>query len=166
MNRKTIASTVAAALVVTAGLYAAKKVPWDEAQNYYGQTVTVTGKVVVAHNTGKVCFLNFHRNWKRYFTAVIFAADFDKFPERPEDCYLNKTVEVTGPIKEYKGKPEIVLKDPGQIVIVEDVPTPEPPLAGVDLHSQVALLRRRVDVLEGRIEKLEKLLESKNGRLR
>jgi micrococcal nuclease len=80
--------------------------------------MTVEGTIVVSNNTGKVCFLNFDRDWKNNFTAVIFASDFASFPAHPEDYYLNRTVQVTGLIKEYKGKPEIIVKSPSQIKIV------------------------------------------------
>lgn len=94
-------------------------ISWRDAAQYYGQKKTVEGKIVASNNTGKVCFLNFHADWKKYFTAVIFASDFNKFPEHPEQYYLNRTVRVSGLIKEYKGKPEIILKSPTQINIVK-----------------------------------------------
>ena len=94
-------------------------ISWRDAAQYYGQTKTVEGRVVASNNTGKVCFLNFHKNWKEYFTVVIFSSDFNRFPARPEDYYLNRNVRVKGLIKEYKGKPEIILKGPAQIEIIE-----------------------------------------------
>jgi len=94
-------------------------ISWREAAKYYGQTRTVEGRIVASNNTGKVCFLNFHKDWRRYFTAVIFASDFNKFPAHPEEYYLNRTVRVKGLIKEYRGKPEIILKSPSQIEIVK-----------------------------------------------
>jgi micrococcal nuclease len=94
-------------------------IAWDEADKYYNQTKIVEGKIVASNNTGKVCFLNFHKDWRRYFTAVIFASDFEKFPAHPEDHYLNRIVRVEGLIKEYRGKPEIILKSPSQIEIIE-----------------------------------------------
>ncbi|UCD05705.1 MAG: thermonuclease family protein [candidate division WOR-3 bacterium] len=94
-------------------------IQWQEADQYYNQNKIVEGKIVASNNTGKVCFLNFHKDWRRYFTAVIFASDFDKFPEHPEDYYLNRVVRVRGLVKEYRGKPEIILKSPNQIEIVE-----------------------------------------------
>jgi micrococcal nuclease len=94
-------------------------VSWRDAARYYGQVRTVEGKIVVSNNTGKVCFLNFDRDWKEHFTAVIFSGDYEKFPPNPEDYYLNRTVRVTGLIKEFKGKPEIIIKSPDQIKIVE-----------------------------------------------
>ena len=94
-------------------------ISWHDAAKYYGQTKTVEGKIVTSNNTGKVCFLNFHKDWRRHFTAVIFASDFKKFPAHPEDYYLNRVVRVKGLIKEYRGKPEIILKSPSQINIIE-----------------------------------------------
>jgi micrococcal nuclease len=94
-------------------------IPWQRADKYYGKIKTVEGTIVATHNTGKVCFLNFHKDWKRHFTAVIFASDFDKFPSPPEKLYLNKRVQIKGLIKEYRGKPEIIVKSHSQIKILE-----------------------------------------------
>jgi DNA/RNA endonuclease YhcR with UshA esterase domain len=98
---------------------AAREISWEEAADYYGQTVWVRGKVVAANNTGKACFLNFHRNWKRYFTVVIFASAFDRFPESPEEFYLNKEIRVYGRVREYQGKPEIIVETSEQIEIIK-----------------------------------------------
>lgn len=92
---------------------------WDEAHKYYGQTVTVEGKIVTTYNSGKACFLNFHPNYKKYFTAVIFKSAFSRFPSNPEDFYYGKEVHITGKIKEYKGKPEIIVNDPSQIKVID-----------------------------------------------
>lgn len=94
-------------------------ISWRSADEYYGQVKTVEGVVVASNNTGKVCFLNFHEDWRRSFTAVIFASDFAAFPPNPEDYYLNRRVRVRGLIKEYKGKPEIILKSTSQIEVIE-----------------------------------------------
>lgn len=94
------------------------EISWEEAGNYYGQKVWVRGRVVVTSNTGRVCFLNFHRNWRRYFTVVIFASSFDRFPEPPEKYYLGREIRVLGVVKEYQGKPEIVVESPEQIEIL------------------------------------------------
>lgn len=48
-------------------------------------------------------------------TIVIFAKDRAKFPDTPEKLYGNKPVCVTGILKEYKGKIEIVVTSPGEI---------------------------------------------------
>ncbi|MBU7046186.1 MAG: thermonuclease family protein [Theionarchaea archaeon] len=91
---------------------------WSDAHKYYNQYVIVKGTIVDTYNSGIVCFLNFDTNYK-YFTAVIFASDFLGFPFIPEDFYLGKTVYIIGIIKEYKGSPEIIVKTPGQIRILD-----------------------------------------------
>jgi micrococcal nuclease len=101
-----------------AGEVAAPLISWREAHRYYGERVTVTGRVIDTKNTGKACFLNFHPDWRQTFTAVIFARDFGLFPSPPEKLFLEKEVRVTGRVQEYRGKPEIVITAPSQIRIV------------------------------------------------
>ncbi len=96
-----------------------EEISWEQAASYYGKTVWVRGIVVAANNTGKVCFLNFHRNWRRYFTVVIFASDFHRFPQPPEKLYLNREIRVYGLVREYQGKPEIIVSSPDQIQIID-----------------------------------------------
>ena len=77
---------------------------WDNSALYdgslYGKTVTVEMKVVDTYNSGKACFLNADKNWKKYFTAVIFESDFSKFPIEPENYYYMKKLRITGTLKE------------------------------------------------------------------
>ena len=54
------------------------------------------------------------------FAAVIFASDFSKFPQNPESHYGGKRVRITGRIQEYQGKPEIILRSPGQIKMLAE----------------------------------------------
>lgn len=93
-------------------------ISWEEADKHYGENCEVQGMVVTARNTGRVCFLNFHKDWENHFTAVIFARDFHKFPARPESFYLNREVRVRGRIQKYRGKPEIICGSPDQITVV------------------------------------------------
>ena len=94
-------------------------ISWQDAAKHYEEYTTVEGTIVATHNSGKACFLNFHPDYKRYFTAVIFASDFSRFPANPENYYYGKRIRVTGYIKEYKGKPEIILNDPNQIEVLK-----------------------------------------------
>ena len=50
------------------------------------------------------------------FTIVIWGADRAKFG-KPEESYANKRVCVTGTITEFRGTPEIVVKDPTRIIM-------------------------------------------------
>jgi len=94
-------------------------ISWQDAAKHYGEYKTVEGTIVATHNSGKACFLNFHPDYKRYFTTVIFASAFSQFPKNPENYYYGKRVRASGYIKEYNGKPEIILNDPSQIEILK-----------------------------------------------
>ena len=90
-----------------------------DAAMHVGEYCVVEGRIVDSHNSGRACFLNFSPDFSNAFTAVIFADCFEKFPPDPEEFYLHKKVRVTGAIRKYQGRPEIVLEIAGQIEIVE-----------------------------------------------
>jgi cardiolipin synthase len=97
----------------------AEIIPWEDAAQYYGQTVTVEGTIVQTKNTGQVVFLDFSPTWQVDLKVVIFPEDAARFPSLPEEMFLHKTIRVTGVIKKYEGAPEIIVRDPTQIEIVE-----------------------------------------------
>lgn len=91
-----------------------------QAKNYLGENAIVEGRIVDTYRTSKsdTVFLNFEKVYpNQCFTGVIFGSDLYKFSEKPEDYYLNKYIRVAGKIKEYQGRPEIILKDPNQIEV-------------------------------------------------
>ncbi|MCD4824340.1 MAG: hypothetical protein K8S55_07015 [Phycisphaerae bacterium] len=94
-------------------------ISWQDAANHYGEICSVRGTVAITRNDGEICLLNFHPDWKKHFTAVIFRENFGAFPPNPERYYLKRRVLVTGRIKRYRNKPEIILKSPDQIKIIE-----------------------------------------------
>ncbi|MEI7905241.1 MAG: hypothetical protein WCI43_07505, partial [Candidatus Firestonebacteria bacterium] len=91
----------------------------NKTQNNIGNNIVTEGIISKTHNTGKVCFMNFKQGLNLYLTVVIFASDFKKFPENPEQFYLDKKVKVSGKVKEYKGTPEIILKSTDQIEVIK-----------------------------------------------
>ncbi len=93
-----------------------------EAHKYIGEVKTVRGMVVSSFcsfkSKGKPTFLNLDKPYPNHiFTVVIWGSDKDKFKNPPEDFYKGKTICVKGLIKEYRGKPQIVVSDPSQITI-------------------------------------------------
>ncbi len=94
-------------------------IDWRDAHKYYYQYIIVEGVITDSYNSGEVCFLQFHAE-RQYVTAVIFAFDFPAFPDRPETYYLGKKVQLIGIIREYRGNPEIIVKIPDQIKIIDD----------------------------------------------
>ncbi|MFZ2489292.1 MAG: phospholipase D-like domain-containing protein [Anaerolineae bacterium] len=105
----------------TATLPASGILRWDQTAGYIGQTVTVEGEVVDTYDSGKVTFLNFDE--ERTFTVVIFASDYAAFPQPPQDLYWRKKVRVTGQLKLYDQRPEIIIESPDAIVVLEDMLT-------------------------------------------
>lgn len=94
-----------------------------QAGKYLGRELIIEGRIVDTYHDLKsnTVFLNFEKPYPNHcFVAVIFSSDLYKFVQNPEDYYLNKTVRVMGEIKEYQGKPEIILEDPSQIEVGED----------------------------------------------
>ena len=105
-------------LLLAPGALQAKEaatVPCAEAKTHVGQTATVVGPVSGIHVTAKGdAFINLGPEYPdQDFTVVVFADDVPKFEAL--EGLRGRTVAVTGAIKEYRGKPEIVLKDPAQL---------------------------------------------------
>jgi len=92
----------------------------EEAAKHAGETATVCGVVAgakyAAEVRGGLTFIDFGKPYPNApFTALIFAADRAKFGT-PEKGLQGKQVCVTGKIEMFRGKPEIVLSDPKQLV--------------------------------------------------
>jgi len=91
----------------------------DEAASQVGQTATVCGVVAStkydAHLRSQPTFLDFGQPYpNEVFTVVIFGSDRAKFGT-PETTFRGKRVCVTGQVRDYRGKPEIIVKDPSQL---------------------------------------------------
>jgi hypothetical protein len=82
---------------------------------------TVCGKVVSTHyaksSKGEPTFLNLDEPYpKEVFTTLIWGSDRAKLGA-PEDEYKGLRVCVTGKITSYRGRPEIMATERGQIEI-------------------------------------------------
>jgi hypothetical protein len=95
----------------------------DELLSRQGEIKIVQGIVAGAYYAesleGQPIFLDFHDPGEGYFKAIIWGDNRDEFPPSPETYYLDKTIRVKGLIETYKGMPEVVLREPAQIWIVE-----------------------------------------------
>ena len=97
-------------------------ISWEQAGEYVGKKVIVTGKVVRTHDSGKATFLNFHEDWKGKFVAVIFASTGCSFPGAPADLLMGKDLRIRGKVKMYKGSPEIVIESAKQLTDAQGNP--------------------------------------------
>lgn len=97
--------------------YSQDTVSSKDAKNFIGQTKIITGKVasVFVSKNGTV-LINFdEKHPNATFVAVIK-------PENPvayDNIKEGSIFTVTGMIEDYKGKPEVVIKDISQILKVE-----------------------------------------------
>ncbi|MCL5036456.1 MAG: hypothetical protein M1269_04975 [Chloroflexi bacterium] len=126
---KVLALTAVLVVVGALSVHAAETVPHMMGGDpkliaqFEGQKVEVEGVIVDTHiaKSGKVRFLNFSQDWKNSFTVVIFTGDLDEFMKQvgePTRYYLGKRVIVTGKIKVYQGRPEIIVKRPDKIKVL------------------------------------------------
>lgn len=94
-------------------------IPWDQAHRHVGRVVTVEGRIVRAHNTGKVCFLNFVPDHPSdAFYLIVFEDLLSAWPQPPDTYFMNKTVRATGQVHLHRGKPQIRIERKDQIEVV------------------------------------------------
>lgn len=90
-----------------------------EAAKHVGESGTVCGTVVDVHtasrSNGSPTFINLDKSYpNQVFTILIWGSDMSKFsPAR--SAWNGKTACATGKIELYRGKPEIVAHDAGQV---------------------------------------------------
>jgi DNA/RNA endonuclease YhcR with UshA esterase domain len=91
----------------------------EDAAGHVGETATVCGIVAsvkfAPSSPAQPTFLDLGKPYPDpAFTAVIFGDDRAKFGT-PEKSLQGKRICVTGGIRLYHGKPEIILNDPSQL---------------------------------------------------
>ena len=97
-----------------------------EAVAHAGEECTVELVVAAARKLpGKdVCFLNSKKDHRDEdnFTVVIFKDGLERLKgdgiENPAEHFLDATIRVRGVIEKRAGRPQIVVEEPGQIVVV------------------------------------------------
>jgi DNA/RNA endonuclease YhcR with UshA esterase domain len=96
-----------------------------EAAQKVGEKVTVEMEVKSARKGNGIAFLNSEADFKdeKNFTLFINRAGVEKFKaakiEDPADHFKGKTVRATGKVALYRERPQIVIEDAAQIVIVK-----------------------------------------------
>jgi len=102
-------------------LFAQEPVSADSLAKYEGQLVTVCAKVTGTHITNgksKTTFINFGKPFPNHtFSVVIFEKDLQNFTYKPAKKLLDKKICVSGKIKIYNGKPEMIISLEDQIRI-------------------------------------------------
>ena len=92
-----------------------------EAKEHIDAQAVVKGKIAEVNVGERIVRLNFEQPYpKNPFTAVIFPANTNKFPE--VEKLKGKTVEISGKIAVYRERPQIVLTSTNQVRVVETAP--------------------------------------------
>lgn len=93
-------------------------VDFHDAKSRLGETSCVSGRVLRAFTSrAGNSFLDFCPDYRECpFSAVIFASDRNKFGDL--DTLTGRQVEIEGPIVNYQGRAEIVIRGPQQIRVL------------------------------------------------
>jgi len=89
-----------------------------DADQYVGKTVTICDSVYSSKNFDKLSLINLGAAFpKEILTIVINKDDKSKFTSEPATMFLGNNICVTGMVTEFKGKAQIMVTDPKQIVV-------------------------------------------------
>lgn len=118
--KQTIITILISAFAFTAE---SKTINAQEADEHIGEYKTVCGKVVSTyfHKKGRAqqTYLNIDKAYpNQIFTVLIWGSDRRYFDGAPEEIYRDKDVCVEGKISSYKGQPQIMVKTPTSIKVL------------------------------------------------
>jgi hypothetical protein len=89
-------------------------IPFNEARAHIGKTRCIAGKIVKVTRSGFTTFLNYCADYRVCpFQVVIFRGDLRHVGDVRQ--LEGRIIEISGEIKEYEGRPEIILKDVRQL---------------------------------------------------
>lgn len=95
---------------------------WSDARKAVGKEVFISGKIINVNSVGRVNFLNFDAQRPAKFTGIIFREQLGNFPEPLQATYDGKIVRLRGRVTLYRNRPQIVLTQPEQIEILDELP--------------------------------------------
>lgn len=122
-------------IVLSTRLYAQNEIKLEELKDHIGDSVKVKGKIYGVRYLGTAkntpTFINVGAAYPNQLLTVVIWGDVRKMlgyaPE--EKKYAHGVAVVTGKVELYRDKPQIVIKDPKQLLIMydEEVPASELP---------------------------------------
>ncbi len=106
-------------LIAALVLSQAQSITPEQAQKHVGEKVTVEGVVMQVTHTSKsnTTFANFCAPYPNHcFAAVVFSASQPSFPDALS--WKGRKVRVSGVVRLYQGKPEVVLEKKNQLILL------------------------------------------------
>jgi hypothetical protein len=111
-----IATSTRLALAADTNNAAPLKISAPLAAQHYDQLMTVTGMVAQVTERPKLVFINLDQPYPDSpFVAIIFSSATNQFANLKS--LKGRAVEITGTVKNYHDKPEIVVDKPGQLSV-------------------------------------------------
>jgi hypothetical protein len=110
--------------------HASEPIPWHQAGDHVGRRIVVEGVVAATRPIDAGCVLAFTDEERPAFTVTLVTPLFSRGPAKPEEYYRGKRVRVTGVVRQLAGhSPEIVVRNPGEIMAVESAELADRPAA-------------------------------------
>jgi hypothetical protein len=125
-------------VVAAAGIALAARpriVAWQDAAQYVGEVVTVEGHAAEARAENGMYVIEFAPGDPKALRAVLVVGILSSAPLHLERRWRGRDVRVTGTVRRFAGRPEIVIRDPDLVQVVGDEPAearataPPPPAA-------------------------------------
>lgn len=117
---------------------------WDDARQAVGREAAISGKIINVGSAGRVNFLNFDKDRPPKFTGIVFREDLENFSKPLVELYQGKIVRIRGFVTLFRDRPQIVIKRPDQIEILDALPEVAEPPAGAEVAREVDPSRIRL----------------------
>jgi hypothetical protein len=110
-------------------------IPFEQASDYIGKTKCVSGKVLkVGQSSAGSMFLDFCEDYRKCsFVVIVFRSNLKNVGD--VRSLEGKEIEITGKIKEWNDRAEIILKDAGQLDGMAEKLPPAPKTYDADRHG-------------------------------
>src|SRR5262245_35748500 len=111
-----------AGLCLVAVTHATPIIAPDEVASHVGEYVTVEGEVVNATTSGGTCVLEIGSGGVAAVRAVLVIPLVTDLPRSPDRLYAGKRVRVSGKLRRFEQRFEIVLSSPSLIEVIDVAP--------------------------------------------
>ncbi len=135
---------------------------------FVGEDKIVEGTVTAAERETNVVRLHLGKAPQEMAVSLIIGL-LNTFPRAPEQYYLGKTVRVAGTIRSFRGTPEMIIRDAGDIQVVGSAGAAADSASSGEATSPAAqagreaVLQRRVDTLTNEVHRLEQRIQQLEG---
>ncbi|TCD26352.1 hypothetical protein EZ456_13735 [Pedobacter psychrodurus] len=107
-------------LLIASAFYAKSQtlVLAKDAAQYIGKNVTICDSVYSTKALDKLTLINLGGAYpKELITVIINKEDQRKFPSEPSSMFMGNKICITGIVTDFKGKKQILVTDPKQIIV-------------------------------------------------